>query len=279
LGPKFAEGDLQSPEGYYHVTSLGLVTNLRWHRALRLNYPNAFDQVNGRDGSGILIHGGCGSVGCFAMADSDVEEIYDAVAAAFGGGQLRVPVLSLPFPLTPKALREHADSSFAPFWQDLAHAQALFERDRIPPVAWLCGTRYAFPGRRGDARGRTIHLHGCQTLDKPPSPALVAAARAKRSNLVLAEASGLTPKERAEAAARDCNPQAVRCRMLRAALHSGVACPKKYSRCRSPEALYTKSVECPLKYPRCRFFMGPEPRHSAAARTANAALRGKNTKH
>ncbi len=82
LGPKMYEGDRQSPEGLYHITSEDLIVNPRWHRAMNINFPNRFDVINGRGGSGILIHGKCGSVGCFAIQDNNVEEVYDAVRAA-----------------------------------------------------------------------------------------------------------------------------------------------------------------------------------------------------
>ncbi len=60
------EGDRQSPEGLYHISGEDLIVNPRWHRAMNINYPNRVDVMNGRGGSGILIHGKCGSVGCFA---------------------------------------------------------------------------------------------------------------------------------------------------------------------------------------------------------------------
>ncbi len=97
LGPKMYEGDRQSPEGLYHINSADLIVNPRWHRAMNINFPNRFDVMNGRGGSGILIHGKCASIGCFAIQDENVEEVYDAVRAALHNGQSHIPVLSLPF--------------------------------------------------------------------------------------------------------------------------------------------------------------------------------------
>ena len=51
LGPKFYEGDRQSPEGVYRITTSDLIVNRRWDRAMNINYPNTFDQVNHRGGS------------------------------------------------------------------------------------------------------------------------------------------------------------------------------------------------------------------------------------
>ena len=93
LGPKMYEGDRQSPEGLYHITAEDLIVNPRWHRAMNINYPNRFDVINGRGGSGILIHGKCGSVGCFAIHDNNVEEVYDAVRAALHKARSAFPCL------------------------------------------------------------------------------------------------------------------------------------------------------------------------------------------
>ncbi len=79
-GPKLREGDRQVPEGIYAIESLN--PNSRYHLALRVNYPNAFDraqaQKEGRSnlGGDIMIHGKAVSIGCLAMGDSAAEEIF-----------------------------------------------------------------------------------------------------------------------------------------------------------------------------------------------------------
>ena len=45
LGPKFAEGDLQSPEGFYFVPPGMLNPNSRFHLAFDIGYPNAHDRA------------------------------------------------------------------------------------------------------------------------------------------------------------------------------------------------------------------------------------------
>jgi murein L,D-transpeptidase YafK len=177
LGPKHFEGDRQSPEGVYRITLSDLIVNPRWDRAMNINYPNAYDILNGRSGSGILIHGKCRSIGCFAIQDSNVEEVYAAVRAALQNGQSHVPVLALPFRFSSAG---HGRVSTAPlneFWGDLRRADLLFERDRLPPEAWICGGRYYFADRRGDSLRRTVHLPGCRPLNAPllekkPAPSL-----------------------------------------------------------------------------------------------------------
>ena len=122
LGPKMFEGDRQSPEGLYHITSEDLIVNPRWHRAMNINYPNRFDVINGRGGSGILIHGKCGSVGCFAIQDNNVEEVYDAVRAALHKGQVSIPVLALPFSFAKYAPAVEDTLKLNEFWSDLRRA-------------------------------------------------------------------------------------------------------------------------------------------------------------
>lgn len=82
-GPKLREGDRQVPEGRYQIE--GLNPNSRFHLSLKLNYPNAFDWTqakrDGRNlpGSNIFIHGKAQSVGCLAMGDEAIEELFTLV--------------------------------------------------------------------------------------------------------------------------------------------------------------------------------------------------------
>ena len=80
LGPKLREGDRQVPEGLYRIESLN--PNSLYHLSLRVNYPNHFDRAKGklegrRDlGGDIMIHGGDLSIGCLAMGDETVEDLF-----------------------------------------------------------------------------------------------------------------------------------------------------------------------------------------------------------
>jgi len=66
----------QAPEGFYQVTSEQLNPNSRHHLSFNLGFPNAFDRVHGRTGSYLMVHGGCSSIGCYAMTDPAVDDIY-----------------------------------------------------------------------------------------------------------------------------------------------------------------------------------------------------------
>lgn len=87
-GPKLREGDRQVPEGIYAIESLN--PNSRFHVALRVDYPSAEDlqcaKLDGRPidslGGDIMIHGSDVSVGCLAMGDQAIEEIFTLAAAS-----------------------------------------------------------------------------------------------------------------------------------------------------------------------------------------------------
>jgi murein L,D-transpeptidase YafK len=69
LGPKFYEGDRQSPEGFYQTTLQSLKPDSQYHLAFNIEFPNAYDVAYGRTGSFIMVHGDCVSEGCYAMTD------------------------------------------------------------------------------------------------------------------------------------------------------------------------------------------------------------------
>ena len=79
-GPKLREGDRQVPEGIYKIE--GLNPNSSYHLSMKLNYPNSFDlkhaKAEGRrePGTNIFIHGKAVSIGCLAMGDRAIEELF-----------------------------------------------------------------------------------------------------------------------------------------------------------------------------------------------------------
>jgi murein L,D-transpeptidase YafK len=79
-GPKLTSGDNQVPEGMYRIESLN--PNSQFHLALRINYPSDFDKKMAKEegrknlGSDIMIHGSVLSIGCIAIGDDAVEELF-----------------------------------------------------------------------------------------------------------------------------------------------------------------------------------------------------------
>ncbi|MCB1636730.1 MAG: murein L,D-transpeptidase [Xanthomonadales bacterium] len=134
LGPKLAEGDGQTPEGVYQVSASALNPASRFHLSFNLGFPNAFDRAHGRTGSFLMVHGSCVSIGCYAMTDPAIEEIYSLVDAALSAGQGTVPVHLFPFRLEDDALKAEADSPWQAFWSDqLQPIYQAFEQDRMVP--------------------------------------------------------------------------------------------------------------------------------------------------
>jgi murein L,D-transpeptidase YafK len=105
VGPKQRRGDERTPEGRYSVSAK--VENARFHRFMKLSYPNAEDVRRARaagvdPGGGVGIHGVRASLaglarlfirsggalssrvwgptdGCIGMVNEDVEVVYDSV--------------------------------------------------------------------------------------------------------------------------------------------------------------------------------------------------------
>jgi murein L,D-transpeptidase YafK len=96
LAPKEREGDGRTPEGHYIIEAKYLG---QYHKALRISYPNAEDRKRAArlgvsPGGSILIHGlpnGKGyigaahrlydwTLGCIAVTDEEIDEIWNMVA-------------------------------------------------------------------------------------------------------------------------------------------------------------------------------------------------------
>ena len=80
LGPKLKENDLQIPEGIYRLTTLNPFSAM--HLSMMINYPNNFDRLqaikDGRHklGGSIFLHGKSLSVGCLAVGDKAIDQLF-----------------------------------------------------------------------------------------------------------------------------------------------------------------------------------------------------------
>lgn len=163
LGPKLKRGDRQAPEGFYTVGPLQMNPNSRWHRSFNLGYPNLHDRALKRTGDFLMVHGGCSSIGCYAMTNPVIDEIWSLTAAALKAGQGQFQVHAFPFRMTERNLKRHAASKWAPFWQDLRRGYDLFEATGLPPTVTVCGTRYETRPARPGAGGSAALAAGCTT--------------------------------------------------------------------------------------------------------------------
>lgn len=114
-GPKLREGDKQVPEGVYAITTLN--PNSAYHLSMKLDYPNAFDrehaQADGRTdlGGNIFIHGKDRSIGCLAMGDEAIEELF-AMTVICDIGNVKIAIA----PSDPRIAPFHVSDVNWPTW-------------------------------------------------------------------------------------------------------------------------------------------------------------------
>jgi murein L,D-transpeptidase YafK len=144
LGPKLLEGDRQAPEGFYYVSPSRMNPNSRFHLSMNLGYPNRYDRVHGRTGSALMIHGGRASIGCFAMTDPKIEEIYAMADAALRNGQMFFRVHCFPFRMSEANMKKYAQSKWNSFWANLKPGYDFFESSKSPPDVRVEERKYLF---------------------------------------------------------------------------------------------------------------------------------------
>jgi hypothetical protein len=128
-GPKLREGDGQVPEGIYNLS--GFNPNSSYHLSIKVDYPNQADREaaaeDGRTnlGGDIFIHGKAVSIGCLAIGDPAIEELYLLAADV---GLRRVRVL-----LAPSATPQPAIDARGWLVQRYEHLHAELAALRTPP--------------------------------------------------------------------------------------------------------------------------------------------------
>src|SRR5690606_30694239 len=105
------------------------------------SYPNASDRILSdpkQPGGEIMIHGDCVSVGCLAISDERIEELWVMARSA------PLPIEVHVFPARdPSALE--AGEALRAFWDNLEEGRRLFDRDRrLPAVRVDASGRYLF---------------------------------------------------------------------------------------------------------------------------------------
>ena len=128
-GPKKEEGDGQVPEGFYGIRHLN--NRSSFHLSMLISYPNRRDRRLKYTGSAIMIHGSCVSVGCLAMSDERIEELWLMVSAVYG--RSRIPVHIFPSCDMAKMIASTRDKELRSFWGNLKEGLDSFEQRRIVP--------------------------------------------------------------------------------------------------------------------------------------------------
>jgi murein L,D-transpeptidase YafK len=167
VGPKRQQGDQQTPEGFYEIDAFN--PSSEYLLSLHVDYPNASDRVLSdarAPGGSIYIHGGCKTLGCIAVTDDAIKELYWIAVEARAGGQERIPVHIFPSRLTDDELDRLAGAfrnrpDLVAFWTNLQPGYEYFERTRTLPVITADGDgRYVLSG---PATGRRAN-------GAPPTP-------------------------------------------------------------------------------------------------------------
>ncbi|GDX80051.1 hypothetical protein LBMAG42_18620 [Deltaproteobacteria bacterium] len=134
LGPKRYEGDQQVPEGFYTIDLFNPVSD--YHLSMRVSYPNAADRHFSdpkRPGGAIMIHGSCVSIGCLAMSDERIEELWQ-IASAVREQKRTVQVHIFPSRDMPKLIASNEFPQHNAFWETLAAGEAKFRETRVIPT-------------------------------------------------------------------------------------------------------------------------------------------------
>lgn len=144
LGPKTKQGDGQSPEGFYFINAGRFNPWSSFHLSLNMGYPNTYDRAKSYTGDYLMIHGSCVSIGCYAMTDSGIEEIYTLANKAIENGQNFFRVHAFPFRMTDKVMIQYADHKWIGFWQNLKTGYDWFEEKKTPPNVQAKSGLYTF---------------------------------------------------------------------------------------------------------------------------------------
>ena len=159
LGPKRKTGDRQTPEGFYTVPPRQMNPNSSYYLSFDVGYPNAYDRAHGSTGSAVMVHGVCSSMGCFAMTDRVVGEIYAIAREAFAGGQAAFQFQSYPFRMTAANMARYRTDPNIAFWRQLKEGADRFEALGEEPVVSVVAGRYAFAPAKDPAKEALVAAH------------------------------------------------------------------------------------------------------------------------
>lgn len=165
---KVREGDQRTPLGVYHVTSSvprEKLTDFYGSGAFPINYPNAWDKANGRNGSGIWLHGTPSdtysrppraSDGCLVLTNEDFQRLASFVDI----GSTPVVLTSRIEWLTPERWQSERSSfttaleTWRKDWESrdveryLAHYSERFVADGKGFIDWAERKRFVAAGKK-----------------------------------------------------------------------------------------------------------------------------------
>jgi len=148
LGPKRKQGDMQVPEGFYHINRFN--PSSIFFLSLGIDYPNLSDKKlsdAGDVGGDIFIHGDCVSVGCIPITDELIKELYVICVEARNNGQKEIPVHIFPFRMegySNNRLHYSTDMNRLQFWDSLVNGYQFFEERKELPKMKINASGYYY---------------------------------------------------------------------------------------------------------------------------------------
>jgi len=131
LGLKLREHDRQIPEGIYNLVSFNPFSSM--HLSIMINYPNSFDMYHAkregrrRPGNNIFLHGKAESVGCLAVGNEAIDQLFLLIR--------RVGLEQVKMVIAPNDLRKHSpatDIATQPRWVSQLYASIKTELKNYP---------------------------------------------------------------------------------------------------------------------------------------------------
>jgi hypothetical protein len=135
-GPKRQEGDLQVPEGFYTIDYFNNTS--AYYLSMRISYPNSSDAILGRRplGDSIMVHGDCVSIGCVAMSDERIQELW-VMARRMNRSDRVVQAHLFPGRDLDKFIAQASkdgDATLETFWTNIKEGLVMFETSRKLPI-------------------------------------------------------------------------------------------------------------------------------------------------
>lgn len=134
----------QVPEGFYEIGPKSMNPASNYHLAFNIGYPNEYERVKKYTGSEIMVHGDCVSIGCYAMGNENIEEIWTLMVKVFENGQDFINLQIFPFRMSDENLESHPQTTFHKLWLNLKEGYEYFDNHKVPPTVTAREDRYCF---------------------------------------------------------------------------------------------------------------------------------------
>ena len=141
FGPKRKQGDLQVPEGFYYINDFNPFS--KYHLSLGISYPNQSDRILSphKDLGGLIyIHGECVSIGCVAVGNEIMDEIYGLAKRISGKIQVHIFPINYQYLKSLRYLDEklYGRMDLLEFEKNLFEGYMYFqENERLPEIIFL----------------------------------------------------------------------------------------------------------------------------------------------